>query len=182
MSQENKLKKENLYNKMVKSKIFQKRLYSLRKFVYGISCQELEVMTENLVSRSAVNNWEKGERLPYFDGMQIIASCFGVSMDWLCGISNIPYTEESVNNAKNIYLNDGEKTYRNYTINKKSLDMYNLEVQANIIVLLRYKEFAFSNPKIHNYKYQLEYLLLDALEKNFPVCKIPEILKSDITE
>ena len=60
------------------------------------------------ISRSALNNWEKGCRIPSADGLYKIASSFGVSIDWLLGISQVPYTRDSIILAESIQKPDAE--------------------------------------------------------------------------
>lgn len=56
------------------------------------------------ISRSALNTWERGTRMPSADGLYQIATAYGVSMDWLCGIISSPYTLESLETAESIHI------------------------------------------------------------------------------
>lgn len=48
---------------------------------HEVTQQELADMCN--VSRRAILNWEKGNRLPEFDSIITISSILGVSIDWL---------------------------------------------------------------------------------------------------
>ena len=74
-----------------------KRLMALRTS-YQLPVLEAEWVCG--VSRSTLNNWERGLRVPYADGLFQIATSYGVSMDWLFGVSNAPYTAESIELAE----------------------------------------------------------------------------------
>ena len=169
--------KQNLYNEIVKPNIIQNRLLALRK-AYKLTLDEMTSVTENLMSRATINSWETGVRVPAIDGLQIISSSFGVSIDWLCGISNVPYTEYSVNTAKNIYFKNTIKIFKDYKIDKNFLKSYPIEIQANIIVLLRLKEFYSLRPNSIEYKNKTDRLLKSINEKAY-VCKIQKEIKNE---
>ncbi len=78
----------------------QKRLQLLRS-AYGVPMLDAEWISG--ISRSSINTWERGTRIPSGDGLYQIASAFGVSTDWLFGISDTVFTPESVVSAEVVH-------------------------------------------------------------------------------
>lgn len=135
------------------------RLILIRK-AYNMSYEEIGALCET-ISRQAYNAWENGTRAPSVDALVEIATKFGFSIDWLCGTSPEPYTENSVLfaeksyyegdrwNEKNIdtkflWIFDpyepqlAEEALQNYSQYEIRKNNYSLEARANILVLLRY--------------------------------------------
>ncbi len=125
------------------------RLYTLRTS-YHLPVSEEEWICG--ASRSALNNWERGLRIPSADGLYQISTSFGVSIDWLFGVSQIPYTHDSVFLAESIHkpyevikdLNQNGSMYlridassKDYFDNSKR-DLYELAARANILVFTLY--------------------------------------------
>ncbi|SFE75587.1 helix-turn-helix domain-containing protein [Succiniclasticum ruminis] len=125
------------------------RLYTLRTS-YHLPVSEEEWICG--ASRSALNNWERGLRIPSADGLYQISTSFGVSIDWLFGVSQIPYTHDSVFLAESIHkpyevikdLNQNGSMYlridtssKDYFDNSKR-DLYDLAARANILVFALY--------------------------------------------
>ena len=52
------------------------------------------------IGKSSVSYWETGKRIPAIDGLYSIATAYGVSLDWLCGVSDIRYTPDSVSTGE----------------------------------------------------------------------------------
>lgn len=105
------------------------------------------------VSRSALNNWERGIRIPYADGLYQISTSFGVSIDWLFGLSQIPYTHDSITLAESIhkpyetitnticsYLNNLilEDALSTDYFDKSRRETYELAARGNILVYTLY--------------------------------------------
>lgn len=67
---------------------FSERLRSLRN-ERGLSQQELAKQLQ-CVSKSSVNMYERGEREPNFETLEVIADYFNVDMDFLLGKTDIP--------------------------------------------------------------------------------------------
>ena len=123
------------------------RLKQLRK------CYQLPVLEAEWVcgiSRSALNTWERGTRMPSADGLYQIATSYGVSMDWLCGITNTPYTVESIDTAERLHIsaslvNDvlsnlsffpGYQNDKVVTDYIKHKEKFSIEARANILVFV----------------------------------------------
>lgn len=135
------------------------RLILIRK-AYNMSYEEISALCET-ISRQAYNAWENGTRAPSVDALVEIATKFGLSIDWLCGTSPEPYTENSVLFAEQAYYKGSrwnekdidtnflwifdpyepqldKKATLNYSLYEKRKNAYSLEARANILVLLRY--------------------------------------------
>ena len=190
----------NRYNEIVRPEIIKDRLLALRK-AYNLTLDEMSSITENLMTRATLNSWETGIRVPAIDGLQIISTCFGTSIDWICGMSEVPYTEESIRIAKLFFLggsikdtltiklsepvavNNGKTVGVNWSkpisTDRIHLSDYPLEVQANIIVLLRYKiifdikETFLKKAKIIKYR-EIHQNIQRAINQKQPVCRIPK--------
>lgn len=129
------------------------------------------VLTE--ASRQSVSAYENGTREPPITALVSIATKYGVSIDWLCGTSNEPYTDISVDNAELHYyegfrwtngiidtslfqnFNPFEPAYnadtlQNYSDPVKRHSLYTLEARANILVLLRYPNAISLTSKMDN--------------------------------
>lgn len=124
--------------------IFSKRIKCLRKS-YKLTLVEFSDCCQ-FMSKATIGFWEKGTAVPSVDVLAKLSTFFGISMDWFAGLSNIPYTKESIENAekyvfKQIALVDQTNFYLKifpdeYLDNKKRETFYSLSVRANIIVLL----------------------------------------------
>ena len=141
----------------------QYRLQLLRN-AYGLPVFEAEWVCS--VSRSSINFWERGKRIPSADGILQIASAYGVSTDWIYGISNTVYTPDSVNYSEGIYfvqrslllnvLNNvmGNSDFANKLFFKYGKDIPNLSLQARAdtvvccLYLHGYETYFSSNPKL----------------------------------
>ena len=129
------------------------------------------VLTE--ASRQSVSAYENGTREPPIAALVSIATKFGISIDWLCGVSNKPYTDISVDYAelqyyKGLYWNDGqidtrifqgfkpfmpaydEDKLHDYSDPVKRHSLYTLEARANILILLRYPNAISLTSKMDN--------------------------------
>lgn len=54
------------------------------------------------ISVRTIQSWEKGKRLPGFDSLILMADTMNVSIDYLCGRTNIWKTSEFILNEHNI--------------------------------------------------------------------------------
>ena len=84
--------------------ILSQRLEHLRT-QYRLSINDMAVLgsTDGIViSKSAYSSWSKGSRIPAIDSLYAIASTFGISLDWLTGTAQCPYTEETVRVAEGL--------------------------------------------------------------------------------
>ena len=148
------------------------RLILIRK-TYNMSFEEISALCEN-ISRQAYNAWEAGTRSPSVDALMEIAIKFSLSIDWLCGTSPDPYTENSVIYAEHTYYEGSRwnknnidtsflhifepyeprlnktsvQNYSQYEIRKKN---YSLEARANILVLLQYPNAISLTSRLDNF-------------------------------
>lgn len=110
---------------------FSEKLYDLRK-QSGLSQKELAKKLG--VAQASINYWEKGQRTPSIDMVYLIASYFGVSVDYLlglemsnglCGMTTFVdeidyYTEEL---GKFLYYNPEHKPLFDSVMEVKSTDV-----------------------------------------------------------
>ena len=82
-------------------KTLQNRLQCLR-LAYSLPVLDAEWVCG--ISHSSINFWERGKRIPSADGLLQIASSFGVSTDWLFGISDTAYTSDSIRCSESLHL------------------------------------------------------------------------------
>ena len=87
------------------------------------------------VDRTAVGKWEQGKNKPNADMLVVIADYFGVSTDYLLGISNV--REESPNKKEPINddgLSDNKKTLLTFaeTVPEDKVDLI-LQVMKSIV-------------------------------------------------
>jgi len=79
---------------MIFLKYFQSRLKLLRES-YDLSMTEFaELLMWS--APAAVNQFEKGKSTPSLETLLLITTRFGISMDWLTGLSDTPYTKDSI--------------------------------------------------------------------------------------
>lgn len=78
---------------------FDKRLKSLRE-ESGLSQSELAKLVQ--ISKSSINMYERGEREPKFETLEILADYFNVDMNYLLGTSDIRnrYQQEIISQKK----------------------------------------------------------------------------------
>lgn len=81
--------------------LLQIRLQSLR-LTYSFPVLDAEWVCG--ISRSSINFWERGLRTPSADGILQIAFSYGVSIDWLFGLSDIKYISAPICRSESIYL------------------------------------------------------------------------------
>lgn len=139
------VKQESKY-KIVRS-IYQLTLDSLVELI------KYRTVHEGAVGKTALAYWESKKRIPTLDNLKVYVSIFGISLDWLAGISNTPYTQDSVqygerklfeildrDNTLNIPYFDAHdefKTFKyDYMYPEDRSKFFSLEVRANILTLL----------------------------------------------
>lgn len=100
----------------------EKFIYRYRqiRYSYGMRNAQMIKLLE-LKSQSSITNIDKGDSLPSLDFICSISKIYGVSIDYLFGISDIPYTEESVLAAERAFFTKIEAIY---PISKKTLEFY----------------------------------------------------------
>lgn len=138
--------------------ILPERLKILRK-AYRLKAEQLisycSVPDMKHISKTAFLSWERGERIPTFHNLCSYAGLFGVSLDWLAGLTDAPYTEHTVRALENRFPLDedevsgrmaiyekmlprfGRIAIENYLIPSHRKEAYPLPARANIIVLNR---------------------------------------------
>lgn len=96
--------------------IFSKRIKQLRK-CYKFTIIDFSTCFK-IVSKTSVGAWEKATAIPSADVLADLSTFFGISMDWFAGFSNIPYTNESIENAENFVLKNLLKLIETQLINR----------------------------------------------------------------
>ncbi len=103
-------------------------------------------------SVGSIANLESGKFLPYLENLCEISRLFGgISLDWIVGNTNVPYTSESVSAAEMAVWDNILPTFDNlewmaylntleipsdYFHNASRIKKYSLPVRANILFLL----------------------------------------------
>jgi len=136
---------------MFKRNIFSTRFKTLRT-AHLLSMHQLADLL-GLKSSGSVSNFETQKMIPSSDVLLTIADLFAISIDWLVGRSNIPYSHETILELEEQHLQrlaleiDKDENLRDFGYNyveKNSIylnpDMrfknFSLPVRANIIFLL----------------------------------------------
>jgi Helix-turn-helix. len=136
---------------MFKRNIFSTRFKTLRT-AHLLSMLQLADLL-GLKSSGSVSNFETQKMIPSSDVLLTIADLFAISIDWLVGRSNIPYSHETILELEEQHLQrlaleiDKDENLRDFGYNyveKNSIylnpDMrfknFSLPVRANIIFLL----------------------------------------------
>ena len=83
---------------MILENFFKIRLKELRES-HNVTMTELADIL-GMTSSAAISQFETGKSLPSYFTLLKIALFFGVSLEWLTGMSDIPYTEASITAAK----------------------------------------------------------------------------------
>lgn len=103
------------------------------KNLYGIGTTMIAKGTEDLTEGS-FNSYARGERKITSRSLRSFCLSYGLNPAWILGLSNIPYTEESILLAEKHYQEQYEENpYKNCMIPINSL-----ETRANIICLRRF--------------------------------------------
>lgn len=160
---------------MYDAEIFAERLKLLRR-VYKLNLQQLSSLASLAlpVSQATINHWENKRRVPALSAIQGIADVFSVSLDWLSGRSDIPYTESLMCSLEREYcplkVNAPDESIitlwpaktamaPDEYINERVRHIYySLGVRANILLLLQQikldvlkNDLIIKNPANHKY-------------------------------
>ncbi len=124
--------------------IFAKRIVGFRK-TYKMNQKQVAEATGGITAR-AIGLYEAEGRSPSGEKIFLLSSCFGMTADYLLGISNIPYTPQSIENAMERYKEEFGTSPIRPTLGKSAHiasateNIYSLEVCANIITVRRILE------------------------------------------
>ncbi len=102
--------------------IFPMKLKTLR-IAYELSFFEMADLL-GLKNRSIPYAWENNTNFPLLDNLVNISACFGVSIDWLIGLSNEPYIETTVRESE-IYCEQVMKDINKQITDYGYLSMWN---------------------------------------------------------
>lgn len=130
--------------------IFSSRLKNLR-IAHNLTMKELSrycnCIDRILLSPTTLSYWENNKRTPIIDSLFFLSNIYAISIDWLIGRSDIPYTENIIFNLEpktfpvNINVHDLNiklpidfpKEYMDYDLRKSN---YDLSTRANIIFII----------------------------------------------
>lgn len=124
---------------------FSERLKLLRG-ERGLSQQELSKLL-GVLSKSSINMYERGEREPSIETLELIADFFNVDMDYLLGKSDIPNRNADLMDALLKKLAEDAKSGRREAIDKMiqsfgdSHQTSSLHKQGDKVALLYYHAF-----------------------------------------
>lgn len=82
----------------------------LRELRIGKGLSQMDFSKQIHISKSSVNMYERGEREPKFETLEIIADYFNVDMDYLLGKSDIA-RKSPVTPPANFSLSDAEQRF-----------------------------------------------------------------------
>ena len=129
---------------MFNCELFANNIKNIRE-VHGLSMNDLASLM-HFKSKGTIGQLETQKAQPSFDFLLKMNSIFAVSIDWLIGLSNQPYTNGSLLNAENnikkiIYDNNklehSLKLLPNYYTDLSEREkQYSLSVRANIVFLM----------------------------------------------
>jgi transcriptional regulator with XRE-family HTH domain len=168
----------------------------LLRETYALPVSEMSWLL-GLKSKGSIYQMEKGIALPSFAVMERLVCCFGVSIDWLLGLSSIPYTETTMLAAEQSLIEDFKSTgqawtnvidtpkqakiipikYGNYEQRKMS---YSLAVRSDIVLLMRttwIREFNNPSSNIKDYFYAVLPKVLQKEHRNKKLNKFKEAIE-----
>ena len=129
---------------MYNCELFANNIKNIRE-VHGLSMNDLASLM-HFKSKGTIGQLETQKAQPSFDFLLKMNSIFAISLDWLIGLSNQPYTNGSLLNAeininKIIYDNNkleySLKLLPNYYTDLSEREkQYPLSVRANIVFLM----------------------------------------------
>lgn len=116
---------------MLNRKIFANRIKILR-LSHELSVSQLAELL-SLKSKGSISAFEAQRGFPSCEILIRISSLFAISLDWLTGRSNIPYTNEILLHLEKQKFSEPEfTTYFDETIRQS---IYSLPIRANIIFI-----------------------------------------------
>lgn len=101
--------------------MFGERLKETRKR-YGLTQQMLSIKSG--ISQTTISGWEKGNKVPSADSVVHIAKIFGVTTDYLLGLTNAPITVHTTNTPYmqlSKFESDLMLAYRNMTVEEQRI-------------------------------------------------------------
>ena len=129
---------------MYNCELFANNIKNIRE-VHGLSMNDLASLM-HFKSKGTIGQLETQKAQPSFDFLLKMNSIFALSIDWLIGISNQPYTHGSLLNAENNIkkiISDNNKLEFSlkllpnyYTDLSEREKQYSLSIRANIVFLM----------------------------------------------
>ena len=138
---------------------FNERLRILR---HDLGLTQTDLSKQLGVGRTTISEYEKGKIVPKKDGLIKLANIFGVSVEYLLGLTDeqLPkYTEENecvnkpirvedhilacMGKIKNVKLDETTIIYKNRTLNKNQLELMYEELRCCLIMFDRISKMQF---------------------------------------
>lgn len=79
---------------------FSSRIMELRK---SLSINQTEFAKSIGTTQAALSGYEKGERIPSYEILLSISKTYKVSLDWLCGLSDVKSTLETITTYPDLF-------------------------------------------------------------------------------
>ena len=100
--------------------------------LYNFNIHEIAKMTKT--NEHTIKSYFNSQRIPSTKTILAFATTFGISLDWLYGITDTPYTKETIKIAEN-------ECYMKFqiTVPYRPNTEYSLEARANLIILQQYR-------------------------------------------
>lgn len=152
---------------------------------YGIPITEATFVCQD-VRQSTFTAWEAGKRMPTIDGLYDFAVSFGVSLDWLCGVSREPYDPEFVLYAENNigidssflplfiqnqiaiyktkYTNDAMERAKAYADTELRVRTFTPNARANLLVFRRYAKVMMDRTTLVDIKESLRQKMFSRIQ------------------
>lgn len=119
---------------------------------YELSGQKFSELLMLKSGSTLITFWEKGKNYPSFEVLLQIAEIFGISLDWITGLSDVPYNIDVITKMENLYveaalqgrdtgskycaLQDFSEIIKKFYSTEKQREKYSLPVRANICYFL----------------------------------------------
>ncbi|WP_110954727.1 helix-turn-helix domain-containing protein [Anaerosinus massiliensis] len=122
---------------------------NLSKVTHNLTNTRLAALL-GLKSRTSINDFESQRSLPSADILYDLSDLFGISIDWLTGRIDDPYNNEMLLKLEEQHLQNflSKKAIfipTNYQDPSTRINLYSLEVRANIVFLFSYVQRFFSS-------------------------------------
>lgn len=165
---------------MFNCELFANNIKNIRE-VHGLSMNELAILM-HFKSKGTIGQLETLKAQPSFDFLLKMNCIFSISIDWLIGLSNQPYTHGSLLNAENNIekiISDNNKLelslqlLPSYYLNLSEREQqFSLPIRANIVFLMHVLYLPFLL-HINHSNTALETLFnhLNLLNNNMPLGK-----------
>lgn len=111
--------------------------------LYNLKNTEIAKLTKT--DKNTIKSYLQSDRFPTTKTVLAFATTFGISLDWLYGITDTPYTKETIKIAEN-------ECYMKFqiTVPYRPNTEYSLEARANLIILQQYRHIIKNSERKSN--------------------------------